>query len=80
MQARSVTRDTEEDLDELDETDRAIERLEKRIQAQEQRVAQLKREGIVGQSAEQIRVNLCESLEELVRHRALILHDLANGE
>ncbi len=80
MQAQSFIRNKEEDLEELDETDRAIERLGERIQAQEKRLAQLKREGIDVKSAEEIRANLCESLKELLKHRALIQHALTYGE
>ena len=76
MQARSVIRNVEEDLQELDETDRAIKRLGQRIRAQEQRLVQLKRDGIGIQSAEKIRADLCNSLQELVKHRALILQAL----
>ena len=76
MQARLAPRNIQEDLKELDDTDRFIERLGRRIHAQERRIAELKRDGIESKSAEQIRANLCDSLRDLVMHRALILHGM----
>ncbi|RDK05460.1 hypothetical protein DN412_36860 [Cupriavidus lacunae] len=72
--ALEVTRNIEEDLEDLDETDQAIERLGKRIDAQQQRIAHLKRDGIASETAEQIRANMCDSLKELIMHRALVMH------
>jgi Spy/CpxP family protein refolding chaperone len=69
-----VTRNIEQDLEDLDETDQAIERLGKRIEAQEQRIAHLKKDGIDSETAEQIRASMCDSLKELIKHRALIVH------
>lgn len=76
MQARLAPRNIQEDLRELDDTDRSIERLGLRIQAQERRIAELKRDGIESKSAEQIRAKLCDSVCDLVKHRALILHGM----
>ncbi|WER46981.1 hypothetical protein CupriaWKF_05240 [Cupriavidus sp. WKF15] len=76
MQARLAPRNIQEDLKELDDTERSIERLGQRIHAQERRIAELKRDGIESNSAEQIRARLCDSLSDLVKHRALILHDM----
>jgi len=80
MLRRSEIRNVEEDLQELDEADRAIERLRQRIRAQEQRLLQLEQDGIDSQSAERILGNLCDSLRELVRHRALIPHASTDEE
>ena len=58
-----ATRNIEDELEDLDETDRAIERSGKRTEAQEQRIAQLKREDIVSESAEkQLTRSRCTSL------------------
>lgn len=75
-----VTRSIEEDLEDLDETDQAIERLGKRLEAQEQRIAQLKRDSIASETAEQIRSNIRDSLKELIMHRALIMHAIAHRQ
>lgn len=75
-----VTRNIDEDLEDLDKTDQAIERLGKRIEAQEQRIAQLKRDGIDSESAEQIRANMCSTLKELFKHRALIMHAITSRQ
>lgn len=40
----ALTRSIKEELEDLDETDRAIERSGKRMEAQEQRIAHLKRD------------------------------------
>lgn len=81
MQAGSeVTRCVEADLEDLDETDQAIERLGKRLEAQERRIAQLKRDGIDSTSAQQIRASIRDSLKELIMHRALIMHALARRD
>jgi len=78
MQAGSaVTRSLEDDLEDLDETDLAIDRLGRRIQAQEHRIAQLKKDGLYGPSAEQIVVSMRDSLKELIRHRMLITQAIA---
>jgi hypothetical protein len=46
MHARLAARNIEEDLRELDETARSIERLGARVQAQERRIAALRRDGV----------------------------------
>lgn len=71
--ALEVTPNIEEALEDLDETDRAIERSGKRIEAQQQRIAQLKREGMDSESAEQLLANMWDSLKELLMHRALVV-------
>lgn len=71
--ALEVTPNIEEELEDLDETDRAIERSGKRIEAQQQRIAQLKREGMDSESAEQLLANMWDSLKELLMHRALVV-------
>jgi len=79
MQAGSaVTRSLEDDLEDLDETDLAIDRLGRRIEAQEQRIAQLRRDGIDSWSAEQILANMRDSIKELIRHRTLITQAIAH--
>lgn len=80
MHARAATRNIEEDLRELDETARSIERLGARIQAQERRIAALRRDGVETVSAEEIRARLCDSLKDMVMHRALILHAMTYGD
>ncbi|WP_018004496.1 hypothetical protein [Cupriavidus neocaledonicus] len=75
-----VTRSIEDDLADLDETDQAIQYLGKRLEAQEQRIAQLTRDGIDSTSAEQIRASIRDSLKELIMHRALIIHALARRD
>lgn len=75
-----ATRDIEESLEDLDETDRAIEHAEKRVEAQEQRIAQLKREGIDSKSAEQLLADMCDSLKQLILHRALIVKSITSRE
>ncbi|WP_244222561.1 hypothetical protein [Cupriavidus lacunae] len=77
--ALELTRSIDKDLEDLDETDQAIDRLGKRLEAQEQRIAQLKRDGIDSTSAEQIRGSIHGSLKELIMHRALIIHALSAG-
>lgn len=69
-----------DDLEDLDETDQAIERLGKRIAAQEQRIAHLKRDGIDSETAEQIRAAMGDSLKQLLMHRALILHAMTGRQ
>lgn len=78
--ATEATRSIETDIEDLDDTDRAIERLGNRIDAQEQRIAQLKRDGIDGESAEKMRADMHDSLKELIMHRALIMHAIAYRE
>lgn len=75
-----ITRSLEEDLEDLEETDQAIERLGKRLEAQEQRIAQLKRDRIASETAELIRSNIRESLKELMMHRALIVHAMTHRQ
>ena len=73
MQPESeAVRSVEVDLEDLDETGRAIERSEKRIEAQQQRIAQLKRDGVDSEPAEQILVKMRVRLKELIMHRALV--------
>lgn len=74
-----VTRSIEEDLKDLDETDLAIERLGKRIAAQELRTAQLKRDRIDSDTAEKMLANMRDSLKKLIMHRALIVHAIAGS-
>ncbi|MBP0624723.1 hypothetical protein [Cupriavidus consociatus] len=66
-----------ENLKDLDETELAIERLERRIGAQEARIAQLKRDGIDCSTAQEIRANMHQSLGALLKHRSLVQHALA---
>ncbi|MGT2493159.1 hypothetical protein ACU4GD_28275 [Cupriavidus basilensis] len=68
-----ATRNIEEELEDLDETDRAIERAGKRIEAQEQRITQLKREGTDIESAEKLLGDMRDSLKQLIMHRALVV-------
>ncbi|KJK21106.1 hypothetical protein UB46_29470 [Burkholderiaceae bacterium 16] len=75
-----ATRDIEEELEDLDETDRAIEHAGKRVEAQEQRIAQLKQEGIDSKSAEQLLADTCDSLKQLILHRALIVKSITSRE
>jgi hypothetical protein len=70
----------EEDLEDLDETDRAIERAEKRLYAQEQRVALLRKEGVDDDSANTLLANMRSSVKELIMHRALVAHALARRQ
>lgn len=70
-------RSIEEDLQDLDETDQAIERLSNRIDAQQQRVAQLKRDRVDANTAEAMLANMRASLKQLVMHRALVVHAMA---
>lgn len=69
-----------EDLRDLDETHVAIERVEKRIVAQEMRIAQLKRDCVESDSAERLLATMRDSLKELIMHRALIVHAIAYRE
>ncbi|CAN7768153.1 hypothetical protein LJR296_007258 [Cupriavidus necator] len=71
-----VTRSLDKDLEDLEETDQAIERLGKRLEAQEKRIAQLSKDGIDSTGAEQIRA----SLKSLIMHRAMIMHTLARRD
>lgn len=73
-----VTRSIEKDLEDLDETDQAIVRLSKRLEAQEHRIVQLKRDGVETETAEQLRSNMRDSLKDLIAHRALIMQALAS--
>ncbi|MGO4812786.1 hypothetical protein AB4156_24830 [Cupriavidus sp. 2MCAB6] len=75
-----ATRNIEEELEDLDETDSAIERAGKRIEAQEQRIAQLKREGTDSESAEKLLGDMRDSLKQLIMHRALIVKTIACRE
>lgn len=75
-----ATRNMEAELEDLDETDSAIERAGKRIEAQEQRIAQLKREGIDSESAEKLLADMRDSLKELIMHRALIIRTITRRE
>lgn len=75
-----ATRNIEEELEDLDETDSAIERAGKRIEAQEQRIAQLKREGTDSESAEKLLGEMRDSLKQLIMHRALIVKTIACRE
>lgn len=75
-----VTRNIEEELVDLDETDRAIERSGKRIEAQEQRIAHLKRDGVDGESAELLLADMRDSLKQLILHRALIVTAITRRE
>ncbi len=78
MQPESeAVRSVEEDLEDLDEAGRAIERSEKRIEAQQQRIAQLKRDGVDSEPAEHILVKMRASLKELIMHRALVALTMA---
>lgn len=75
-----TTLSIEEALKDLDEANLAIERAEKRIAAQELRIAQLKRDRIDSDSAERILASMRGSLKELIMHRALIVHAIAYRE
>ncbi len=67
------TRNLEEELEDLDETERAIERSGKRIEAQEQRIAHLKMDGVNSESAEKLLADMRDSLKQRIVHRALIV-------
>lgn len=75
-----ATLSIEESLQDLDEANLAIERAEKRIAAQELRIAQLKRDRVDSDSAERILASMRGSLKELIMHRALIVHAIAYRE
>lgn len=75
-----VPRSIEQELRDLDETHLAIDRVEKRIVAQELRIEQLKSDRIDSDSAERLLASLRESLKELIMHRALIVHAIAYRE
>lgn len=68
-----AARSLEEELEDLDETDRAIKLAEKRLDSQKRRLAQLKADGVQSQSAERILADMNRSLEDLIRHRALVV-------
>lgn len=68
-----ATRSLEEDLEDLDETHRAIALTEKRLDSQKRRIAQLKEDGIECHSAEKMLADMHRSLKDLIRHRALVI-------
>ncbi|SPR97615.1 hypothetical protein [Cupriavidus taiwanensis] len=74
---REPLRSIAEDLRDLDETDQAIERLSNRIDAQQLRVAQLKRDRVDANTAEAMLENMRASVKQLVMHRALVVHAMA---
>lgn len=80
MQPGLEARCIEQDLQDLDDTDLAILRAEKRIAAQELRIAQLNRDGIDSASAQAMLANMREGLKELIMHRALIVHGITYRE
>ncbi|WP_240745800.1 hypothetical protein [Cupriavidus oxalaticus] len=80
MQPGLEARCIEQDLQDLDDTDLAILRAEKRIAAQELRIAQLNRDGIDSASAQAMLTNMREGLKELIMHRALIVHGITYRE
>jgi len=75
-----ITRRLGEHLEDLHETNQVIERLEKRIDAQERRIAQLKIDGVDIEPAENLRDGMRNSLQELIKHRALIMLAIVQRE
>lgn len=77
MQASISRGGFEADLRDLDETERAIEQLERRIVSQRVRMSRLNGSPPERTSAETLLAGLHASLQEMIKHRALIGHQLA---